>query len=90
MKNKNIIDAWDEILPDNEIKEKMFGNIQQKYRQKSKWQGFKPTKILATAAAILFFTEQATARWRGKNFYPQLLGEFELGLAGTSVEVEEF
>ena len=53
MKNNKIINAWNEVLPDSETKERMFGNIRKEYRQRKKFSIFKPTKILATAAAII-------------------------------------
>lgn len=53
MKNKKIIDAWDEIVPGEEIENRMFDEIGLKLRQKQKRMIFKPSKIIATAAAMV-------------------------------------
>ena len=53
MKNKKIINAWEEVLPDSETKERMFSNIRQKYQKRGTRRIFKSSKIMATVAAIL-------------------------------------
>ncbi|MCL2774973.1 MAG: hypothetical protein FWD71_16735 [Oscillospiraceae bacterium] len=51
MKSEKIINAWDKIEPDDETKQQIFSKIMSK--QTERRTVFKPTKIIATAAAVV-------------------------------------
>ena len=57
MKNDKIINVWDKMKPCEEIKQEILNDITQKQQKRSKLsilKSFKPAKIIATAAALIF------------------------------------
>ena len=61
MKNKKIIDAWDEISLSEERKNIIFENIQQKLQPQKKPPAFKLTPALITAAIFIMLVTTAAA-----------------------------